>query len=139
MRFRVILGFAAVCTFAVPVTAQTPVDSSLLAYVNGIRAVDSHAHPMRPVSVGAPADTEFDALPLDGIPPFPVPARLAGLDPIWKEAQAALFGAIPGATDSLYKEGLKAAALRTARELGPRFPEWALDKAGIEVMLANRI
>src|SRR4051812_11899649 len=120
-------------------TAQTPVDSSLLAYINGIRAIDSHAHPMRPVGPGAPADTEYDALPLDGIPPFPAPARLGGTDPIWKQAQAALYGSLPAGSDSLYKEGLKAAAARAVSEHGAQFPAWALDQAGIEVMLANRI
>src|SRR4051812_45202710 len=93
------LGTAATCSLAQLAAAQTPVDSVLLSYINSIRAIDSHAHPMRPVSIGAPADSEFDALPLDGIPPFPVPARLAGVDPIWKTAQAALFGTITGASD----------------------------------------
>src|SRR5689334_3385143 len=138
MRLRLILGIA-VCGVVTPAAAQTPVDSALLTYINGIRAIDSHAHPMRPVTAGAPADSEFDALPLDGIPPFPVPARLTGIDAIWREAQAALFGTIGGASDSLYKVGLRAAATRTVREQGLRFPEWALDKAGIDVMLANRI
>ena len=71
--------------------AQTPVDSALLAYITSIRAVDAHAHPMRPVAVGAAADTEFDALPLDGIPPFAVPHRLTLDDPIWRSAQEALL------------------------------------------------
>jgi uncharacterized protein len=121
------------------VSAQTPVDSALLAYINGIRAIDSHAHPMRPVAAGAPADTEYDALPLDGIPPFPFPARLGGTDPIWHAAQTALFGPIVAANDSLYKERVKAAAIRAGRDRGLSFPEWALDQAGIDVMLANRI
>src|SRR3954468_10244913 len=83
--------------------AQAPVDSALARYINGIRAIDNHAHPMRPIAPGAPADSEFDALPLDGIPPFPVPARLTGTDAIWKEAQTALYGAFPVTSDSLYK------------------------------------
>ena len=56
--------------------AQMPVDSGLARYIATIRAIDNHAHPMRPVPPGAPADSEFDALPLDGIPPFPIPWRL---------------------------------------------------------------
>src|SRR4051812_27788452 len=94
---------------------------------------------MRPVQPGQSADTEFDALPLDGIPPFPVPARLQGTDPIWREAQRALFGVARNANDSLYKEGVKAAAIRTLKAEGDHFPTWALDKAGIDVMMANRI
>lgn len=121
--------------------AQTPVDSALLRYINGIKAIDSHAHPMRPVQPGQPADTDFDALPLDGIPPFPVPARLQGTDAIWHEAQVALFGAPPrpAASESLHKEGVKAAAIRMLKVEGDNFPPWALDKAGIDIMMANRI
>jgi predicted TIM-barrel fold metal-dependent hydrolase len=121
------------------VRAQAPVDSALLAYINSIRAIDVHAHPMRPVASGAPADTEFDALPLDGIPPFPVPHRLSLDDPVWRTAQDALFHGPAAANDSLYRAGLRTAVEATRREHGEHLPEWTLDAAGIEVMLANRI
>ncbi|HKJ03516.1 MAG TPA: hypothetical protein VJ997_13705, partial [Longimicrobiales bacterium] len=45
-------------------------DRSLAAYVDTVAAVDAHAHPMAYVAPGQPADTDFDALPLDGLPPF---------------------------------------------------------------------
>src|SRR2546426_8309084 len=67
-----LLGLLCLATVA---SGQTPIDSSLLSYINGIRAIDSHAHPMRPVASGTPPDTEYDALPLDAIPPFSFPAR----------------------------------------------------------------
>jgi uncharacterized protein len=108
--------------------AQTPVDSGLAAYIATIRAIDGHAHPMRPVTPGAPADTEFDALPLDGIPPFPVPWRLTLEAPVWSGAARALYG-----SDSAE------ARARTVRERGEAFPTWALDRAGIDVMFANRV
>jgi len=137
---RGVLGLLSGLLFLATVASgQTPVDSSLWSYINSIRAIDSHAHPMRPVAAGAPADTEYDALPLDAIPPFAFPARLAGTDPIWRAAQAALYAVPAAANDSLYKEGVKSAATRAIRERGLRFPEWALDQAGIDVMLANRI
>ena len=119
--------------------AQAPVDSALLRVINSIRAIDVHAHPMRPVPAGAPADSEFDALPLDGIPPFPVPHRLSLDDPIWRAAQDALFHAPAAANDSLYRAGLRTAVEATRREHSEHFPEWTLDATGIEVMLANRI
>jgi predicted TIM-barrel fold metal-dependent hydrolase len=119
--------------------AQTPVDSALLSYINAIRAIDVHAHPMRVVPANGPPDTEFDALPLDGIPAFAVPHRLMPDDPIWRDAQSALFHVPPSATDSLYRVALRAAVERTRREQGERFPVWALDAAGIDIMLANRI
>ena len=120
-------------------SAQTPVDSALLTYINTIRAIDVHAHPMRPVPPGAPADTEFDALPLDGIPPFGVPHRLSLDDPIWRTAQDALFHAPTAVNDSVYRVGLRAAVEATRREHAEHFPEWALDAVGTDVMLANRI
>ena len=119
--------------------AQTPVDSALLSYINSIRAIDVHAHPMRPVPPGAPADTEFDALPLDGIPPFGVPHRLSLDDPIWRSAQDALFHTPAATNDSVYRAGLRAGVEATRREHAERFPEWTLDAVGTEVMLANRI
>ena len=99
--------------------AQTPVDSGLAAYIATIRAIDNHAHPMRPVAPGAPADTEYDALPLDGIPPFPIPWRLTLEAPVWSRAARVLDG--------------------SGRVPGEAFPTWVLDRAGIDVMLANRI
>jgi hypothetical protein len=120
-------------------SAQTPVDSALLTYINSIRAIDVHAHPMRPVPPGAPADTEFDALPLDGIPPFGVPHRLSLDDPIWQSAQDALFHPPRAANDSAYRAGLRATVEATRRAHAEHFPEWALDAVGIDVMLANRV
>jgi len=93
--------------------AQSPVDPALAAYIATIRAIDNHAHPMRPVAAGAPADTEYDALPLDGIPPFPLPWRLTLDAPVWGDAARALGGVTS--------------------------PAQALDRAGIDVMFANRI
>ena len=137
-RHHVVLQVLA-AFLVVPARAQTPVDSALLAYINTIRAVDVHAHPMRPVPPGAPADTEFDALPLDGIPPFGVPQRLTLDDPAWRMAQDALYHVPSASTDSAYRAALRATVERTRREHGDHFPEWTLDAAGIEIMLANRI
>lgn len=109
------------------VQAQTPVDSGLAAYIATIRAIDGHAHPMRPLPPGAPPDSEYDALPLDGVPPFPLPWRLTLDAPVWSRAARALYG-----TDSAE------ARARALRERGEGFPAWALDRAGIDVMFANR-
>lgn len=113
-------------------TAQTPVDSALATYIAGIRAIDNHAHPMLPIAAGAPADTEYDALPLDGIPPFPIPWRLTLAAPVWPAAARALYGNLTGTA-------LGAARTRVRHEQGQAFPAWALDRAGIGVMLANRL
>ena len=118
---------------------QAPVDSALAQYINGIRAIDDHAHPMRPVAPGAPADTDFDALPLDGIPPFDLPNRLKPDDPVWRIAQDSLYHIAPAISGQAYHAALTSAVANMQRSQGARFPEWVLDQAGIEVMMSNRI
>ena len=119
--------------------AQTPVDSALAAYIDGIKAIDSHAHPMLPVPPGAPPDTEYDALPLDGVPPFPLQARLRPENPEWRDAQRALYGVTSADTGAAYRDALASAQRSVAQREGDRFPAWVLDRAGIDVMMANRI
>lgn len=110
--------------------SQAPVDSSLARYIATIPAIDNHAHPMLPLGPGAPPDTEFDALPLDGIPPFPIPWRLSLDAPVWGRAARALYGR----GDSIAAVRRRAVAAR-----GVQFPAWVLDRAGIDIMFANRI
>src|SRR3954468_2951796 len=117
-------------------SAQTPVDADLARYIASIRAIDNHAHPMRPVAPGAPADSEFDALPLDGIPAFDLPNRLKADDPVWRAAQLALYKIPLNLSGATYHSSLKAAVAKTASSSGEHFPEWALDQSNIEVMLA---
>ena len=120
-------------------SAQSPVDSALVAYIASIRAVDNHAHPMRPVAPGAPADSEFDALPLDGIPPFPLPWRLRLENPEWRAAQSALFDIPNTGTDDTFRSALHSRRAQELRARGENYPAWVLDRSGIDVMLANRI
>jgi hypothetical protein len=92
-----------------------PVDPALERYIAGIKAVDDHAHPMLQLPPGAKPDTEYDALPLDALPPMTLPARLRADHPDWVAAQ------------------------RTVKDRGIVTPAAALDLAGIDVMLANRV
>lgn len=107
--------------------------------MRGIRAIDDHAHPMRPIPPGGAADTEYDALPLDGIPPFALPSRLEPDDPIWRLAQNALYHVAPSLTGPAYHAALKTAVANTQRAQGQGFPAWALDQAGIDIMMSNRV
>ena len=118
--------------------AQQP-DSALVAYIASIRVIDNHAHPMRPIQPGAPADTEYDALPLDGIPPFPLSYRLRLENPEWRVAQAALFHIPNTGSDSAFHAVLHARRAAELRARGVEYPSWVLDRAGIDVMFANRI
>ncbi len=115
--------------------AQSPVDSQLSAFIERIRAVDNHTH----VNTVAPDDSDSDALPLDVLPPFDLPARLRPDDMVWLAAYRALYGYPHADLTEEHLADLRTARQRVATEQGERFPEWALDRIGTEVMLANRV
>jgi hypothetical protein len=134
-KIRILPTMLAIALCAGPLPAQTPVDSALAAFIAGIRAVDNHAHP----NSVAPADSEYDALPLDGIPTSPWPMRIRPENPEWIAAYRAVYGYAYDDLTAPHLAELRATMQRVAREQGDRFPEWALDRMGTEVMLANRI
>ncbi len=117
---------------ALPAAAQAPVDSGLAAAIAGIRAIDNHAHPLLPPNPGGPPDTDYDALPLAAIPPFPLPISLAEDNPRWAGVRRALYG-------QDQPEAAKAARARIVSEQGLNWPSWALDQMGTDIMLANRV
>ena len=120
---------------AAPAYGQAPVDSALSAFIANIRAVDNHTH----VNTVVPVDSESDALPLDGLPPFSLPDRLRPDSPAWIAAYRAMYGyAYDDLTDA-HMTQLRATMKGVARDQGDRFPEWVLDRIGTEVMVANRI
>ncbi|HEY2850506.1 MAG TPA: amidohydrolase family protein [Gemmatimonadaceae bacterium] len=92
-----------------------PVDRALERYIAGIKAIDNHAHPMLALPAGSRPDTDYDALPLDALPPMTLPARLRADYPDW------------------------IAVSRSAAERAVKSPAEALDLAGIDVMLSNRV
>ncbi|MEP6509095.1 MAG: amidohydrolase family protein, partial [Gemmatimonadales bacterium] len=107
----------------------------LATYVDTLSAIDSHAHPMAYVAPGAPADTDFDALPLDGIPPFDLPLPLHANNPAYKQAQASFYQTKAGDTDSVRA----AARSQAIAHHGEQFQTWVLDQLHISTMLANRV
>ncbi len=104
---------------------QRAVDPVLARAIAEIKAIDNHAHPVRPTALGETADNEFDALPVDNLDPQSDPVRQRGKSPLVADAHARLFG-----------KGDKAAAMR---EHGADYATWMLDKLGIETMLSNRV
>lgn len=112
-----------------------PVDGGLAAYVDTLSAIDSHAHPMAYVAPGMPADTDFDALPLDGIPPFDLPLPLRANNPAYKQAQASFYQTKAGDADSVRA----AARSQAMAHHGEQFQTWVLDQLHINTMLANRV
>jgi predicted TIM-barrel fold metal-dependent hydrolase len=117
------------------VPAASTVDKSLADYITGIKAVDNHSH----VNSTAPNDSEFDALPLDNVPPFAMSARARPDSPAWLPALRALYGYQQRDLNADHAASLRDSMARVHRDHGDRFPEWVLDQAGIEVMLANRV
>jgi hypothetical protein len=94
-------------------TQPTPrVDPQLASEIEKIKAVDNHAHPVRP---GNPPDNDFDALPVDHMDPYPDPVRSRLDSPIVAEAR-----------DKMSK-------------VDKSNPLAVLDALGIEVMIANRV
>jgi uncharacterized protein len=115
--------------------ATSAVDPQLASSIAAIRAVDNHTH----VNSTAPDDADFDALPLDGIPPFDMPVKARPESPEWIPAFRALYGYSYADLSEPHLAELRQARTRVVKEQGDRFPEWVLDQTGIEVMLANRI
>jgi uncharacterized protein len=110
-------------------------DPGLASFVNHIRAIDNHAHP----NTTDPNDKGADALPLDTLGQIQLPARVRQESPAWITAAKALYG-FEGTT--LDQQAIKTLTERekdTLQQKGANFPDWALDQAGIEVMLSNRV
>lgn len=62
---RRIAGVAGLLVMAACTSSDHTPDHDLRAYIDTLSATDSHAYPMAVVAAGAPADSEYDALPLD--------------------------------------------------------------------------
>ena len=100
------------------------IDPQLAAEIGRIKAIDNHAHPVRPTGAGETPDIEFDALPVDNLEAQSDPIRQRPKSPEVVDARAQLFG-----TD-------KAAAIRAH---GADYATWILDRIGGETMLSNRV
>ena len=125
MRRAFILLLAG-CGFAL---GQLPIDSQLASGIAQIKAIDNHAHPVRP-TLGADKDTDFDALPVDSMEPYTEPLRTRAGSPLVAEADRALFGS---------SDGVSARKQQLLEEKREGYADWVLDQLGIETMLANRV
>lgn len=114
---------------------QSTTETELSEFINNIKAVDNHAHPNTIDS----NDKGSDALPLDGLGPIELPARLKPESPDWIAAVKELYGFTGTELNDNAMKDLLVTEDKVKKEKGEKFSEWALDQAGIEVMLANRI
>ncbi len=118
-----------------PASTTAAADPSLLEFIRGIKAIDHHSH----ANSTAATDTEYDALPLDGLPPFALPPRVGADSPLWFPALRALYGYQYRAMNEEHAAELRESRRRRQAEQGENFPSWVLDQSGIEVMFANRV
>jgi hypothetical protein len=121
------------------VAAQAGVDRDLLAEIMKIKAIDNHAHPLKYVGEGEPADTEYDALPLDAIPPFPLPVRLNPTNPDFIRAWHDLYRYSHNDMSEAHVRELMSAKQAILKQKGEGTPNWILDQLNIETMFANRV
>ena len=91
------------------------VDPKLAAEIANIKAIDNHAHPVRPTAAGQPPDTGYDALPVENL-----------------EAATDLVRFRPAGNPLIAKAPANPQA-------GPNYAAEVLDNAGIDRMLANRV
>jgi predicted TIM-barrel fold metal-dependent hydrolase len=111
-----------------------------LREILSIRAIDNHAHVVRPVA----DDHDYDALPfelLDPAPPGapPGPVRLRPDHPRFVRAWKALFAyPFDDASPAHVKEAIALKQKAIARK-GAAYPAWILDQQGTEIVLANRL
>ncbi len=128
-----------VVAFAIGIHAQSGIDRDLLNEINKIKAIDNHAHPVKYVAQGEATDTEFDALPLDVITPFPLPVRLAPNNPEFIRAWHDLYRYSHNDMSEAHLRELMAAKQNVLQQNGDRTPAWILDQLNIETMFANRV
>jgi uncharacterized protein len=117
------LVLATACT--APPDQSTRVDPQLATEIAAIKAIDNHAHPVRPTNPSEKADDEYDALPVENLEPQSDPVRTR-----------------PGAPDLLtaHREmfhGDKTAAMKKYGQND--YAAQVLDQVNIETMLANRV
>jgi len=113
-------------------------DPAILAAVRSIRAIDDHAHPPALPANGV-ADTDDDALPCPPGDPTP-PTLVSRLDnPAFMAAWKALYGYPFDDRSPAHVRQLLATKARLRQQQGANYPNWVLDRLGIETELANRV
>jgi predicted TIM-barrel fold metal-dependent hydrolase len=104
--------------------ALDPVDPAIARALAETKAIDNHAHPVRPTTPGEPADSGYDALPVESLDPSSDIVRFRPGRAEYVDASKAIFG------------GDRAAA---SKAWGASYAATILDKAGIDTMMANRV
>jgi uncharacterized protein len=118
--------------------AQLPVDPELAAEIAKIKAIDNHAHPVRPF-LGGDKDTDYDALPVETMEAYTEPVRTREGSPLVIQAWRALFDYRFEDRAPEHVKELQARKAQLLKEKGEGYANWVLDQVGIETMFANRV
>ncbi len=86
--------------------------------------MDNHTH----ANSVAPGDADADALPIDGLAPFEVPAPLRPDQPDWLAAYQALYTYPHADLSKAHMEEFRGTMQAIAGERGDQFPTWVLDQ-----------
>ncbi len=105
-------------------TQSARVDPQIAAEIAKIKAVDNHAHPVRPTLEGEAPDMEYDALPVENLEPQSDQLLLRPNAPDLLDAHKQIFG------------GKKSDAMK---KYGRDYATHVLDELNIDTMLANRV
>ncbi len=119
-------------------TAQLPIDPDLAAEIAKIKAIDNHAHPVRPVFAND-KDTDYDALPVEVMDPYTEPVRTREGSPLVIEAWRQLFGYRYDDRAADHVKELQMHKKQLLQEKRDDYANWVLDQLGIETMFANRV
>ena len=118
--------------------AQLPIDREIAAEIAKIKAIDNHAHPVRPV-FAADKDADYDALPVEVMEPYTEPVRTREGSPLVLEAWKRLFGYRYDDRSPEHVHELQAYKQKLLQEKRDDYANWVLDQLGIDVMFANRV
>jgi len=129
-------SIVAVTALCMAVLARGQTATPLELYIDSIRAIDNHTHVVAP---DAEHDMGYDALPCDALPASPVPPPLSlRFGPDQRAAWLALYGFSASSGADAQVRTAHERQLGVRRKQGLRYYEWVLDRAGIDVALANR-
>jgi uncharacterized protein len=135
---KILLAFMFVVS-TLTVAQQLQPDPALLNEINQIKAIDNHSHPPALDGPHGERDTDFDALPCDPLEPTDAGLFFREDNPVYIKAWQTMFGyKYNDMAPEHVKELLTAKAQVKQRE-GDNYPNWVLDRLGIETELANRI
>ncbi len=105
-----------------------------------MRAIDNHAHVVRPID----GDTGYDALPFALLDPAPAgvvssPWPLRNDYPWFLKAWKAIYGYPHADVTAAHLKDAVALKRRAIAARGAGYPAWILDTQGVDIVLANRV